>query len=371
MGFATLADRDRIHNEMPWEERDVPVTMYQFLTRAKEAHGDRPALSFQLQSGPKDPAETLSWSELHGKVIQAANLFRSLGVGENDTIAYVLPNCSETVFTLLGGAIAGIVNPINPLLEADQISAPSCARPMPRSWSRSRASRAADVAQKVAEAVDFAPNVKHVLEVDLLRYLTGLKKLIVPLIRPKNEVHHTATLRRFHQGDGQAPQADRLTFEDSSQADRVAAYFHTGGTTGMPKVAQHLYSGMIYNGWLGDRLLFDDTDVVICPLPLFHVFAVEPDPDVDDRLGRACRLPHAAGLSRRRRVRQFLEADRALASHFHDRRAHGLCRADAASGQCRCLDAEQGVFRLRAAAARALSALRGRPPAWKSSKATG
>ncbi|MCH2094490.1 MAG: acyl-CoA synthetase, partial [Rhodobacteraceae bacterium] len=58
------------------------------------------------------------------------------------------------------------------------------------------------------------------------------------------------------------------------QQDRVAAYFHTGGTTGMPKVAQHKYSGMVYNGWLGHRLLFTETDSIMCPLPLFHVFAV-------------------------------------------------------------------------------------------------
>lgn len=44
----------------------------------------------------------------------------------------------------------------------------------------------------------------------------------------------------------------------------------------MPKVAQHKVSGMVYNGWLGARLLFRNSDVVICPLPLFHVFAVYP-----------------------------------------------------------------------------------------------
>jgi acyl-CoA synthetase (AMP-forming)/AMP-acid ligase II len=65
---------------------------------------------------------------------------------------------------------------------------------------------------------------------------------------------------------------DRLTFSDST-SDRVAAYFHTGGTTGMPKVAQHTYEGMIYNGWVGHTLLFTEEDNVICPLPLFHVFA--------------------------------------------------------------------------------------------------
>jgi len=65
-----------------------------------------------------------------------------------------------------------------------------------------------------------------------------------------------------------------LDFADSD-GDRVGAYFHTGGTTGMPKVAQHKYSGMIYNGWLGETLLFDENDTLICPLPLFHVFAVQ------------------------------------------------------------------------------------------------
>ncbi|MEM7711009.1 MAG: acyl-CoA synthetase, partial [Pseudomonadota bacterium] len=55
--------------------------------------------------------------------------------------------------------------------------------------------------------------------------------------------------------------------------DLIGAYFHTGGTTGMPKVAQHKYSGMVYNGWIGHRLLFSEQDVVLCPLPLFHVFA--------------------------------------------------------------------------------------------------
>ena len=126
------------------------------------------------------------------------------------------------------------------------------------------------MALKAAEAVKLAPNVTHVLEIDLLRYVTGLKKFIIPLIRPKNPVSHNAKVLDFNAEIAKQPK--ELTFADSS-GDRVAAYFHTGGTTGMPKVAQHKYSGMIYNGWIGDELLFTEEDVVICPLPLFHVFA--------------------------------------------------------------------------------------------------
>ena len=102
-------------------------------------------------------------------------------------------------------------------------------------------------------------------------YLTGLKKVIVPLIRPKRTVQNQATYMNLNAE--MAKQPTTLQFEDP-QEDRVACYFHTGGTTGMPKVAQHKYSGLVYNGWLGNRLLYTENDVAMCPLPFFHVMAV-------------------------------------------------------------------------------------------------
>lgn len=271
--FSSIEDRNAVENEMAWEDRARPQTLYQFVTETKNRHGQRPAISFQIFSGEKDKAVTLNWSQFHGRVTQTANLLRSLGVGEGDTVAYLLPSTIDTAQVLLGGAIAGIVNPINPLLEPEQIAAILretkakvlvTLRPFPKT----------DIAQKAAEAVKHAPNVKTVLEVDLVPYLSGIKRMVVPLIRPKVAVAHKADVLNFAAEVAKQP-ADRLTFADS-QGDRVAAYFHTGGTTGMPKVAQHKYSGMIYNGWLGGTLLFDETDVLICPLPLFHVFAAYP-----------------------------------------------------------------------------------------------
>jgi acyl-CoA synthetase (AMP-forming)/AMP-acid ligase II len=271
--FVTRADRDAVEREMPWAARGVPRTLYGFLSRTRELHGGRNAVSYQILSDPGSKAETLTWAELHARVTRAANLFRSLGVGENDVVAYLLPNATETVVTLLAGAVAGVVNPINPLLEPEQIAGILretgakvlvTLKPFPKT----------DVPQKAAEAVRLAPNVTTVLEVDLNRYLTPPKRWIVPFIRPKVAVAHKAVVKDFNAECAKMP-ADRLTFADSA-GDRVAAYFHTGGTTGLPKVAQHKYSGMIYNGWLGGTLMFDETDVLICPLPLFHVFAAYP-----------------------------------------------------------------------------------------------
>jgi fatty-acyl-CoA synthase len=271
--FATVADRDAIQSETPWAERDVPVTVYEQIGRTRTAHGKRPAISFQLFSDPGAKAETLSWNDFHGKVTQAANLFRSLGVGEGDTVAYILPTINETAITLFGAMTAGIVNPINPLLEPEKLAG-ILRETNAKVVVTIRSFPKTDVAQKVSEAVANAPNVKTVLEVDLLRYMSPPKSWIVPLIRPKSEVHHTARVLDFATELARQP-ADRLTFE-LGKTDRVCAYFHTGGTTGLPKVAQHKASGLIYNGWLGAELLFKAEDVILCPLPLFHVFAAYP-----------------------------------------------------------------------------------------------
>lgn len=272
MSIATIKDRDAIEAEMPYEKRDLPATLFGLLSRTADAFPNNNAFSFQLLSGPADKAETLTWREAREQVAQAANMFRALGVGETDVVAFVLPNCTETILTLLGGAVAGIVNPINPLLEPEQIAAilretnakvVVTLRPFPKT----------DVAQKVAEAVRHAPNVKTVLEIDLNRHLTPPKSWIVPLIRPKIEGKLHADYKPFRKELSKHPKT--LNFPDSA-GDRVAFYFHTGGTTGMPKVARHSYSGAIYNGWISHRLLYTEKDTVMCPLPLFHVFACHP-----------------------------------------------------------------------------------------------
>ena len=271
--FATTADRDAIEGGISFEARDLPVTIYQFLSRTRAMHGARNAVSFQLLSGPKDPAETLTWAALHGRVTQAANLFRSLGVGESDVVAYLLPNCTETAVTLLAGTVAGIVNPINPLLEPEQIAA-ILRETKARVLVTMKSLPHSDLAQRAAAALALAPGVEVLLEVDLNRYLTAPKRWIVPFLRPKNPVAHKARVMDFNAACDHQP-ADHLAFTDG-ETDRVAAYFHTGGTTGMPKVAQHKYSGMIYNGWIGGTLIFTAQDVLICPLPLFHVLAAYP-----------------------------------------------------------------------------------------------
>ncbi|MEO1563713.1 MAG: acyl-CoA synthetase [Pseudomonadota bacterium] len=271
--FATPADIKKLEAEMPVAERWDTKTVYQQLCKTRDSFPNDPAVSFQLKSGPKDKAVTLSWSDLTAQVTRAANLFRSLGVGEKDVVAYLLPTSHETLITLMGGMTAGIAAPINPTLEAEQIAA-LLRETKAKVLVTLKAFPKTEVAQLAAEAVAAAPTVETVVEVDLLPHLTPPTSWLVPLLRPKVTARHKAKVLDFNKAlAGQ--RGDALDFKESDE-DRFCANFHTGGTTGMPKIAQHRHSGALYNGWIGAALLYKPTDVILCPLPLFHVFAAYP-----------------------------------------------------------------------------------------------
>lgn len=65
--FATVADRNAVENEMPYGERDLPRSVYEALTRIRDAHPQRPAIS-RLFSAPGAPAQNIgrpSWETRH------------------------------------------------------------------------------------------------------------------------------------------------------------------------------------------------------------------------------------------------------------------------------------------------------------------
>ncbi len=271
--IATLADKQAEEEATPIKERWSARTLYEQLIETSNRFPDRPAVSFQLKSGPSDRAVTLSWSEFRAEVTRTANCLRRLGVGPNDSVAYILPNGLEAPVALVAGATAGIVSPINPLLNAETMAGilrdenakvVITLAPFPKT----------DVAQRVADAIALAPSVKHVLQVDLRRYVDAAVRLLVPFLRPKMAARHDAEILDYATAIAREP-AERLTFEETRD-DRICAYFHTGGTTGLPKVAQHRASGILYNGWCGAAYMFDEDDVLICPLPMFHVLAAYP-----------------------------------------------------------------------------------------------
>jgi len=259
------------HETVPLEDRYDLESTYQVLEEAAEKWPSKPAVSFQLKGKPSDKSFSWNYAELLSVTTQAANLFRSLGATEKNSVALVLPNLPETLAAMFAAQTSGIVNPINPLLEPEQI-----ASILRDSDAKIVVTLAAfpktEIAQNVAEALKSTPAVDTLVEIDMRKYVTPPLSWLIPLIRPKVDRSHGKKVVKWETAVAEQP-SDKLSFSiPAGGRERVAAYFHTGGTTGDPKLATHKIGGMVFIGHVVKEGVLSEGDVILCALPLFHCF---------------------------------------------------------------------------------------------------
>ncbi|MEL7311315.1 MAG: acyl-CoA synthetase [Pseudomonadota bacterium] len=249
-------------------EREYPKSIYESLIETSVSVGDQPGISFQMDGRPRCRSTTMTWRQTVDDAIRFARFARENGIQPSDKVAYLLPNLPETVVTYLGAMVAGCVVPINPLLEPKQIA--SILRTTGAKMLVTLAPiPGVDIAQRAAAAVAELESTIAVVEVDITRHLPPVKRWLAGALRPN--VVYRPDVQRVAFSDALDSQSTDWT-DDASSDDRPVACFHTGGTTGNPKVVQHFERGVIFTGWLGATMLFSKTSVALCPLPLFHVF---------------------------------------------------------------------------------------------------
>jgi len=256
--------------QTPLAERNLPSNAYEVFARASASTPDSPALTFFLQGTDYKNTVEYNHRQLLEQINQTANMFTDLGIGPTDTVSYILPNLPQTYFTLYGGEAAGIANPINPLLEPHTIAEIMNAAktkllvtiaPFPES----------DVWSKVAAIADGVPTLKIILRVDIANYLGGIKKFIVNLMRRgQGKEKLRAMVLDFDKTAVSYP-TDHLTSGRTITGDEVAAYFHTGGTTGTPKLANQTHANQVFDASMIIQWL-DAGEAIrnYLGLPLFH-----------------------------------------------------------------------------------------------------
>lgn len=259
----TLADVRRMEESGPWQESIPATNTYDLLRLACAKYADRTAIQFLISGQADSPVRKQSYAELMESVHRTANALHALGIKPTSPVAILLPNLLETHWAIWGSQACGIASPINPMLEADYIAS-ICNEtraevlivlgPAPDSdlWAK---------AVKVVQAVSSIRKVMVVAAANSDRL--DLVKLGIDVARSDVQVcDFHAALR--------AAASDHLISKRVIVSNETCAYFHTGGTTGYPKVAVHTHANEAFFAWVLESL-YQERQVRLNGLPLFHV----------------------------------------------------------------------------------------------------
>ena len=245
-----LADVEAIEGIPIAKRLAQPVSSYAALLRQAAATPAAPALTFVPTGNATEGETRYDYAALAARVTQVANAFVSLGIGRRDVVSYLLPNLPETHFTLWGAEAAGIVNPVNPFLEVDHMAG---------------ILNAAGTVVLVAQGRQAQPGIWE--KVEALRAQVPTLRAVVRVggsdACPPWAVDFETLLA--------SQPGDALAGAVPPTGDDVASYFHTGGTTGTPKLARRTHFNEAANAWaVTTATAMGDGDVLLCGLPLFH-----------------------------------------------------------------------------------------------------
>ncbi len=247
----TIADIEALEAR-PYDELIPARTLLDLVWATAALHPDRPALTTIPAGGYGGRARTVSHADLHRSVVRAANLFHALSGGpEGGTVAFLGVIVDGMMEALLGAQVAGVASTINYLLSAEVI-ADLLAAQNATVLVLSPPDADAAVWQKAQAVIERTPSLRHV--VVLGQAEAGGRPMI-----------------EFAAASGR--HGDRaLEFETRATRETVCALFHTGGTTGRPKLVRLTHGNQIHAAWSFAQVHgHDENDVVIDGFPLFHV----------------------------------------------------------------------------------------------------
>ncbi|TYO91350.1 acyl-CoA synthetase [Oceanicella actignis] len=283
----SLADVEAIE-AIPLEQAIKPASTYEILADSARAFGDKTALTFLRTGDPADAPIRWSYAELFANVTRTANALHALGIGPNDAVAFLLPGCLEAHLALWGAEAAGVTQPLNPLLTDDKLAdlmRAAGARAL-IAWGDEAEAGYWSKARRLFEAVE---GLAHLIRVDPGPALGG-----DPTPTPEGALDLRALI-------ADQP-ADRLVSGRVIRPEDTAAYFHTGGTTGAPKLARHTHGGQVFTAWACVQMQgVTERDVTINGYPLFHVAGVLPASLTSLSAGLEMVIP-TTGLLRNREV---------------------------------------------------------------------
>jgi fatty-acyl-CoA synthase len=244
----------------------LPASTYQLLLDAARTWPDSVATQWIPNPAYYTAARNWTYAELAHTVTRIANALTALGVRRADAVTLTAPNTSMMYATTLAAQAVGIAAPVNPTLSDEHIAAL-----IRRSQSR--------------VIVTAGPELNEQLWRRMLQVARQVGVTAVLALRPDGAHGQSPALSV----DGVASPMtvayldDVLAGQPSDQlADAtlptpgdLAAFVHTGGTTGAPKIAAQTHGNqLVCARGIADRIGLRAGEAALGGLPLFHVNAL-------------------------------------------------------------------------------------------------
>jgi len=259
--YATPTDLAAIE-AVPLADRGLPKSTYALLVRAATRWSDRTAITVLPEAARRREPLRRTFADLLADVHRYANLLYGLGVRRGDAVALMAPNCAELVTGTLAAQLAGIAAPLNGALNRGHL-----AELLRRSGARVLLTAGPELAPTTWQtALDLVG--EGILDAILVLRPTAAADPPPPL--PALDGVRIGYLAELAAGMGSAGFAG----DPPGSAD-LAGLFHTGGTTGAPKLAAHTHANEVADAWMAAATqLFGSDSAVFAALPLFHVNAL-------------------------------------------------------------------------------------------------
>jgi fatty-acyl-CoA synthase len=246
----------------------LPESTYQLLLDAARTWPG--SVATQWIPHPANHTRCLAWTyaELAGMVTRIANALTTLGVRRQDAVTPAGPNTSMLYAATLAAQAVGIAAPVNPALSGERIAA----------LIRRTGSRV---------LVAAGPELNPQLWQRLLGVARQAGMTAVLALRPDGAHGDPPALTAADAANGRGPAvaylnevidgqpAGHLADAEPPSAGDLAAFVHTGGTTGAPKVAAHTHANQLACArGIAVCSGLAPGEGVLGGLPLFHVNAL-------------------------------------------------------------------------------------------------
>jgi fatty-acyl-CoA synthase len=237
----TLRDVEALER-VPLDERIFSWDLNDWIAQGCARDPGKIAIRYIADGDPDREPVAISYAELRSRTIQAANLFRSLGVTSTDVVLYVLPTLPQLYVAMLGAVATGIACGVNWMLKPEQL---------------------AELvhATKAKVIVTMGPTPGY----EIWENVQAIRSDIPPSAHILTVPGAGAAADSATDFDTLAARqpADRLIFERKVAPDDIAAYVHSGGTTGSPKLVTLTHRGFAYKCWANAVVMAHTSDDVI------------------------------------------------------------------------------------------------------------